>query len=93
LDDFSTLNLHGGTVNYLGAMRNSAINMWAENCSLNSYPYIGYDGILSGNWLDNGQFFSILLQEGTYSYIAIVPEPGSIFMLGMGMILLRKTKH
>ena len=61
-------------------------------------PYDPYNdplgpGNVYGYWLSNDMSFNInLVGQGAFSHIQFIPEPATLFLLGLGGMILRKRK-
>jgi hypothetical protein len=48
-------------------------------------------GLLSGEWM-NGTSWSTNIYENDSTATIIIPEPATLFLLGLGAVILRKRK-
>ncbi len=91
LYDNSRLVLYGGAIRSIKAADNSCITLFAENWILN--PVQGFDGLLTGNWLNQGEDFSILILEESLDHINVIPEPCTLSLICLGSsALLRRFR-
>ena len=92
-NDNSIVNIYGGELDIgLGASNNSQINLYAYDVVY--HPTGGHwdVGWLEGKYLLTDRYFDFdLWGQETYSHIDIVPEPATLFLLGLGGLLLRKS--
>ncbi len=88
------LNLKGGTINgHLATTQPTEINVYGLNLDLNSSGGALGQGVLTGTWAD-GSDFSIDLVDNSASYmnLHIIPEPATLFLFGLGGLLLRRKR-
>ena len=85
------LNLHGGTISNLLSVNDLSIaNIFGYNLfKKSSGGDYGY-GYVSGFWLDDTPFTIDLYDAETYSHVNLVPEPCTLCLLGMGILIIRK---
>ncbi|MFH1370735.1 MAG: PEP-CTERM sorting domain-containing protein [Planctomycetota bacterium] len=51
-------------------------------------------GHLYGNWLSNGNPFNIYLSsDGAYSKVQFIPEPATLFLLGLGALAVLRLRR
>lgn len=91
-------NIGGGEIGYLYAEDSSIINIYGYGFAYEHYEGIvpGREGYLTGFWQD-GTAFTISLATGndvTYDHLNlhVVPEPGTVFLLGFGCLALRRRR-
>jgi hypothetical protein len=82
----SIVNIFGGKLNFLVPYEeNSQINLYAYNVTLNELTRI-----VEGNYYKDDSHFSFMLNNSkAYSHITVVPEPSTLFLLGIGCLFLR----
>jgi len=89
--DNSVANIYGGTLDWLGAFPGSTVYLYAYDVT---YHLTG--GLENRPWAegtyysDNTSFSFTLYDEYSYSHVAVVPEPVTFLLFGLGMLLLRK---
>ncbi len=97
-------NLHGresGIVNLYGGMI-------TDHISANDYSFVnvyGYDldkestggsygyGQVFGYWMNNNPFVIDIYDSETFSRINLIPEPSSMFLVGLGALFLKTKKE
>jgi len=89
-NDFSTIELYGGTLNSLAGFDDAEITMFVESYTIELNPFLGYDARLTGSWIGNNGNFDILVHDGGLPHINFVPEPSTVAVLALGGLLLRK---
>lgn len=109
--DFGTVNMTGGSTEYLRAGYSGTINIYAglvtdslnawDSAMVNIYGYdlvktssdgrYGY-GQVYGFFADDTAFTIEFSTYETYSHINLIPEPGSLFLLGFGALLLKRKR-
>ncbi|MHC4625134.1 MAG: PEP-CTERM sorting domain-containing protein [Planctomycetota bacterium] len=89
----ATANLYGGTISdSLIATEDSLVNIFGYDLVLTSWGgSYGY-GQVYGYWLDDTPFMIELNGAETYTHINLIPEPGSLALLGLGALLLRRKR-
>jgi hypothetical protein len=93
----STANISGGSVDYLGAFDSSTVIFHGRDFQVAGSLVLDGDrvlgiGLLSGEWMDGTPWsVSILMHDPTATILAI-PEPATLFLLGLGAVLLRKRR-
>jgi hypothetical protein len=89
--DNSIVNIFGGRASdFLNATDNSQINLHAYDVTYDDITHVieGY------YYKDNSHFwFELLHGQETYSHIRVVPEPSTLFLLGLGCLLLKIGKN
>lgn len=86
-----TINLLGGTIEgWLRATDSGIINVYGTNFEYD--PTGAPDGLplLTGQWLDGTQFALPFYGDGSYNHVNLLPEPSSIALLGLAVVLLRR---
>ncbi len=85
------LNLHGGTISNLLSVNDLSIaNIFGYSLfKTSSGGAYGY-GYVSGFWLDDTPFTIDLYDAETFSHVNLVPEPCTLCLLGMGILIIRK---
>lgn len=86
-----TVNLYGGNISdAIGAGDSSIINIFGYDLVLSSSGgSYGY-GQVFGFWMDDAPFEIDLSSSETYSHINLVPEPGTLMLLGFGAIIMKR---
>jgi len=86
--DSSTLNIYGGNLDVINSPT------FYETSTVNIYGYgFFYDdvlGVLTGNLQDGSTFIFRELSPSNYSNLNLVPEPTSILLLGLGLLLVKR---
>ncbi len=87
----STLNMWGGSLDFLGVELTETItvNLFVDSYMFNPDSYLTYDQI-TGVWMNDNGTFDILITEGKFQYINMVPEPATLLLLATGSLFLRK---
>ena len=85
----SNTDIYSASLDWLGAMDSSQVNLYVETYLLDPTGGNFGDGLLTGTWI-NGETFSIdLAGDETIGHIHFVPEPSTLFLFGLGAMLLR----
>lgn len=86
-------NLYFGSIsNYISAIDSSIINIFGSDLvKTNSGGSYGY-GQVSGIWTDNSAFNIDFGTPETYSHVNLVPEPCTLWLVGLGTLILRKRR-
>jgi len=103
--NLSTVNIYGGSVKCEGLIvdNTSTLNIYGGNFSSGNAPYFSesstvniygydfnYDGwTLTGFLQDDSPFIFTELTDLNYPHINLIPEPASILLFGLGVLLLR----
>ena len=88
--NYGIINLYGGIVtDYLGAIEFSKVNVFGYNLVKTSTGgHYGY-GQVYGFYNDGSSFSIDLSGSETYSHIDLIPEPGTLLLLLIGVGFLR----
>lgn len=89
--DNSISNLYGGNLNRLGITENGSLDLYAYDVI--HHPTGGYydRGWVEGNFLAKDLYFSFdFVEPDTFSHINVVPEPATLLLLSLGVLLIRK---
>jgi len=91
--DLGIVNLYGGTISdSLFASGSAVINMFGYDL-VKSYSGGNYDnGWVSGFWSDDIAFNIDLYGSETYSHINLIPEPFTIWLLGLGCLRFMRKR-
>ena len=96
VEGFGTVNLTGGFVKEdLTAADSGIINIYGYSLFKSTTGGIWDYGFVSGEW-QNGETFEVSLYDSeTYSHVLLheIPEPGTLFLLGLGSLLLRRKNR
>jgi len=87
--DNSTINLYGGSIYAIDILDSPNVNLFVDSYIFNPDSFLGWDQV-AGTWLNDNGNFDILIREGQFQYINIVPEPCTVAVLALGGLLLRK---
>jgi hypothetical protein len=88
-----TVNLYGGTVSdsiNMGA--DSIINIFGYDLFKDSSGGAYGNGLVWGFFQDNTPFVIDLYGAETYSHVNLVPEPCTLWFVGLGILILRKRR-
>ncbi len=86
----SVVNLRGGNItNWLGA--SSTINVFGYNLAKTNTGGAYGDGQITGFWQDGLPFTISLRYSSTYSAVNLIPEPATLLLFGLGVLLLKKS--
>jgi hypothetical protein len=91
--DNSVINLYNSdSWNHFRSTQNAVLNLYAKDIIY--YPYENVSGgELKGRYLLNNHPFTLVVEDdNSLSHIIIVPEPSTLFLLGIGCLLLRRKK-
>jgi hypothetical protein len=91
--DNSIVNIYGGTLGSMGIYdeENGMVNLYAKDVIYHFSP--GVPGWLEGNYITGSeQHFNFYVNQSGSSHINIIPEPSTITLLGLGILLFRKTR-
>lgn len=93
--DNSVANIYGGDIDFITYEGSSLIYLYAQNVIY--YPTGGGEWQNSpwveGYYLQNNTHFDFLVPASesiTFSYIHVVPEPSTLFLLGIGCLFLKR---
>lgn len=93
--EFGEVNIYGGLVNdYLASDELGIINVYGYGLGKSDVGGIYGNGSVWGEWA-NGNLFSIDFNgTETYSHVELheIPEPCSMFLLGVGGLLIKNRK-
>jgi PEP-CTERM motif len=90
--DASVINLRGGDItNYLSADSSSMIDVFGINLAKTNIGGKHNAGQITGCWQDGSLFSIDLGNSGTYSRVNLIPEPATLFLFGLGGLMLRKS--
>jgi hypothetical protein len=92
--DNCVINIYGGVLDDdLAATENSLVNLCAYDVVITQTGGFWDDGQVTGKYYsDDTSFIFDLWGQNTYTHINIVPEPATILLLSLGVLLLRKKK-
>jgi hypothetical protein len=92
----SVAKIYGGLINLLKSEDSSLVYLYAYDVMYHPAGggIFGDRPFIEGTYYENDTPFSFLL-AGTvvYPHIQVVPEPATIFLLGLGGLLLRSRKN
>jgi len=90
----SNTNIYNGDINMLEAANSSIITLYVESYEFDPQGGFFQCGLLTGNWLESGNTFSIELEtENTINHINFVPEPATLAFFLTGMLLFQSRKR
>ncbi len=86
----SFVNIHGGTLDHLIVYsdENGLVNLYAYDVVY--HPIDEYNGYIEGKYINNDQLFTFNTGLSDTLHINIVPEPTTVFLLGIGSLLFRR---
>jgi len=85
------INLYAGIISEdIGAFDSSVINIFGHDLFKSSFGGTYGDGQVWGFFTDDTPFTIDLYGAQTYSHINLIPEPGTLCLLGLGALVLRK---
>ena len=83
------LNLFGGSViDSLGAWESSLVNVHGYDLAKTTIGGLYGYGQVSGFWMDNTPFTIDFYNAQTNSHVNLIPEPGTLILLGFGVIIM-----
>jgi len=86
-----TINLYGGVVtNCLNAWDLATINIYGHDFNYDPRAGNWGGGQLTGFWLDDTSFSIDLYDYDTCEHINLIPEPGSLILLALGALLIKR---
>ena len=89
--DQGILNLRGGVVSEsLGAWNSAVVNIYGYGFTYDPDGGAFDGGQLRGFYLNSSPFSIDLYGVQTYEHLNLIPEPASIFLLGFGVLALRR---
>ena len=89
--DFGTLDLYGGVVtDSLGAWESSIVNVYGYDLDKTTIGGIYGYGQVSGFFMDDSAFTIDFSTPQTYSHVNLVPESGTLILLGFGVIIMKR---
>jgi hypothetical protein len=92
--EFGTVNLSGGLVSdYLGASGSGVINIYGYDLEKFASGGKYGDGFVLGVWQDDVAFNFDFYGSGTYSRVALIPEPSTLVIIMTGVLFLRKRRR
>ncbi len=88
----AVINLYGGAItNYISVEPSGTINVFGcDLAKTNTGGTYGY-GQITGFWQDTLSFTINLADPGTYSVVNLIPEPATLLLFGLGVLLLKKS--
>ena len=92
---YSNTSIYGGFFDEIAAEDFSSVNLYVESYDWNPTGGARDGGLLTGIWLESTESFSIdLVSEGTINHLNFVPEPTTLFLFGIGgLIVLKKVRN
>jgi hypothetical protein len=94
----STTDIFGGEIlGYLCAEDFSIVNIYGYGFQYDPYGGSQNGGQLAGFWLDDTAFTidfldSIPVDSTYYDHVYLVPEPTTLLLLGLGVLVLRRRR-
>jgi hypothetical protein len=104
IDDSSTVNIFGGSINLSSIGIGGTLNLYGGNIrgqitgfsqsgKANIYGYgFSYDGWTLQGFLSDGSSFNFIeLRDNDFAHVNlfVIPEPATLFLLGIGSLLAR----
>jgi hypothetical protein len=90
----SIVNIYGGSLGVLAyTEENGLVNLYAYDVVYHSTGGYADRGWIEGKYLRNDQHFAFDLAVLDTSHINVVPEPTTLFLLGLGGLLTRKIRR
>jgi hypothetical protein len=87
------INLYGGVVtNFLDAWDFAIVNIYGYGFDYDPYTGKWIGGQLRGFWFDNIAFSIDLYDAHTYEHINLIPEPASLMLFSLGVLLIRRNR-
>ena len=91
---YSITNIYGGFFDEIAAEDFSSVNLYVESYDWDPTGGARYGGLITGVWLESNESFNIdLVSEGTINHLNFVPEPTTLFLFGIGGLMLRRRKN
>lgn len=96
-EDNGDVDISGGSVSSLYAIDSSVVSFHGRNFSISGGLVLDGErvlglGILSGEWMDGTPWAVDILQNESSVTILVVPEPGTLLLLGIGAVMLRRRR-
>ncbi|HUT30869.1 MAG TPA: PEP-CTERM sorting domain-containing protein [Sedimentisphaerales bacterium] len=86
-------NLHAGSItDYLSAYDSTEINIYGYDLVMSTSGGSYGDGQVYGYWVNDSPFLISLRGAETHSHINLIPEPGTLALLALGTLLLRRKR-
>jgi hypothetical protein len=88
----SIVDIYGGTLSLLHVYpdENGLVNLYARDVVY--HPPVESNGWMEGRYIGNDQHFTFDIAPSDISHINVVPEPATLFLLGLGGLLTRKIR-
>lgn len=92
---YSNTNIYGGIFDEIAAEDFSSVNLYVENYDWNPTGGARDGGLLTGIWLGSDESFNIdLVSEDTINHLNFIPEPTTLFLFGVGgLIVLKRVRN
>jgi len=90
--DNSIVNIFGGSLDGLWAAENSRVNLFAYDVVVMDTGGRFDQGYVTGKFYSNDEPFYFDISQDTYLHINTIPEPATLFLLGLGSLIVLKKK-
>jgi len=88
------VNLYGGTVSdSINMGEDSIINIFGYDLGIADSGGSYGNGLVWGFFQDDTSFMIDLYGSETYSHVNLVPEPCTLYLVGLGALILRKRRY
>jgi len=88
--DDCTVNIYGGSLDFLWAAEYSCVNLVAYDVTVMTTGGWYDQGYVTGTFYCNDIPFYFDLSQDSYLHINIIPEPATFLLISLGCLFLRK---